>query len=93
MTDNGRRIGINMAHLEVIAKSVIYWNGRDYASSEHNGYDFCAVKRDEGAIAFVVPIGNAPKPEDVEDKKPGEIEEMIRKNRIYAERVYQKQQV
>ena len=84
MSENARPT-INMAHLEVIANCVNS-NGRYYARREYKLYDVCAVRTKDGAIVFVVPIGTAP-PEDT-DKKPAEIEEIIRRNKIYSEMPY-----
>ena len=83
--------GINMAHLEVIANSVNS-NGCFYRTAKYRHYDVCAVKTKGGAIAFAVPIGEAPKREDVTTLKPSEIEGIIRQNDIYSERFYAEKQ-
>ena len=92
MPDEERRV--YMVHLELIARSV-NTNGGIYDSSEHKRYDVCAVKAKEGkrrgAVAFAVPSGEAPKPEDVAGLKPSEIEGIIRKSEIYTERFYAKE--
>ena len=81
----------NMAHLEVIANGVNS-NGCCYRTAEYMSYDVCAVKTKGGATAFAVPCGKAPKPEEVEGKKPAEIEKIIRQNQIYSERFYAEKQ-
>ena len=88
-----RRV-INMFHLDMIARSV-YMNGEMYASGECRGYDVCAVKAKEGkrrgAVAFAVPSGESPKPEDITCLKPSKIEKIIRQTEIYVERFYVKE--
>jgi len=81
----------NMAHLEIIANSVGS-NGKYYNVFQYRNYDVCAVKTKDGATAFAIPCGKAPKPENVEGKKPAEIEKMIRRNQIYSEKFYAKKQ-
>ena len=81
----------NMAHLEVIANSVSS-NGSGYKVAEYRDYDVCAVRTKGGATAFAVPCGKAPKREEVEGKKPAEIEKMIRRSQIYSERFYARKQ-
>lgn len=81
----------NMAHLEIIANSVNK-NGDYYDSRKHTNYDVCAVKTKKGVTAFSVPCGTAPKPKEVKNKKPAEIEKLIRQNQIYVEKFYDRKQ-